>query len=65
MANPLLAELRKRRGLTKAETARLAGITKQSYGRIESGAAIGSVPTMRKIQRALRATDSQMWRTLK
>lgn len=65
MANKKLRELRLSAGLNQAQLARLIGISKQAYGRIESGGCIGSVPTIRRLQKALHLSDSKTWRLLK
>ena len=48
---------RRRLGLTQADLARRAGIRPESLNRIERGTVSPSVPTVEKIDRALRAAE--------
>jgi DNA-binding XRE family transcriptional regulator len=50
---------RRRLGLSQAELARRAGIAPETLNRIEHGKNKPSVPTMRKIDDALRATAAE------
>jgi len=48
-----LAELRRERGLTQAELAKLIGVTTSAVGNWESGERIPRLPTLRKLADAL------------
>jgi DNA-binding XRE family transcriptional regulator len=50
---------RRRLGLTQVELARRAGIRPETLNRVEQGKHSPSVPTIEKIDRALKATESE------
>jgi HTH-type transcriptional regulator / antitoxin HipB len=50
---------RRRLGLTQADLARKAGIRPESLNRIEQDKVSPSIPTLEKIDRALRAMDAK------
>ena len=49
---------RRRLGLTQAELARRAGIRPESLNRIERGTVSPSIPTVEKIDRALKKAET-------